>query len=410
MGRSDVSEREHIPDVRIESQAHAGFPISPFHDPTSHDTQMPQTGEACKVSFVDTGTDDVFSDSVNNLTAYRSIRSTTQDGPGVGYSHATATEPKKHAEGATAHFMISDTDTVPEVMAVTYKTSLRKSDDLESESVKADIFCMMPWRKHSETCKVSFVDANVDDVAAQNINDPPALTIGEQRAVCHANHQAMIEAQGDENPAAINFAAEPYLQHPLTEDELAVLINMLHNNGIEDDETYDQLLDMEALLRLPAGYVPQDNYDTEVWFSAVRIGLQIPHIDSKYNVFAHVIPRDQEETQAFFDRLTRCDNAQSIRMKMDVSMKPIKAESLAVNALKNPASANPPPCDRAIAAYQHIVDFTPLAGPVDLAGDLPGVHSILAGSRPRFLMGVYENMNKNEMGGTGERNLRDVIV
>lgn len=83
-------------------------------------------------------------------------------------------------------------------------------------------------------------------------------------------------------------------------------------------------------------------------------------------------------------------------MKMDVSMKPIKAESLAINALKNPASANPPPCDRAIAAYQHIVDCAPVTQFVNLAAELPGVQSILAGTGPQFLMDIYENMN-NEM-------------
>jgi hypothetical protein len=44
-----------------------GFQYLLFHDPTSHDTQMPQIGEACKVSFVDTNIDDVSSDSVNDL-------------------------------------------------------------------------------------------------------------------------------------------------------------------------------------------------------------------------------------------------------------------------------------------------------------------------------------------------------
>lgn len=39
-----------------------------FHDPTSHDTQMPQIGDACKVSFVDTNTNVISSDSVNDLT------------------------------------------------------------------------------------------------------------------------------------------------------------------------------------------------------------------------------------------------------------------------------------------------------------------------------------------------------
>jgi len=241
------------------------------------------------------------------------------------------------------------------------------------------------------------------------------LTIGEQRAACHAIHQAMIETQGDENPAAINFTAEPYLQRPLTGDELAVLMNMLHDDSIEDekyDQITDQLLSMEALLRLPTGHVPWGNSDTEpLWCSAKRIGLHIPHIHSRYYVFALrvpvdndvtgnndelpipvdisvevIAPRDQGETLAFFDCLTQCDNAQSIRMKMAVSMKPIKAESLAINALKNPASANPPPCDRAIAAYQHIVDFAPVTQLVNLAAELPGVQSILAGTGPQFLL------------------------
>ena len=41
--------------------------------------------------------------------------------------------------------MFDDVDTVPEVMVVAEKnkTSLQKSDDLESESVKSDAFWMM---------------------------------------------------------------------------------------------------------------------------------------------------------------------------------------------------------------------------------------------------------------------------
>ena len=46
--------------------------------------------------------------------------------------------------------MISGADTVPEVTTVVdKKTSLQKSDDLESESAKADTFWMMPAQKHS---------------------------------------------------------------------------------------------------------------------------------------------------------------------------------------------------------------------------------------------------------------------
>ena len=82
-------------------------------------------------------------------------------------------------------------------------------------------------------------------------------------------------------------------------------------------------------------------------------------------------------------------------MKMDISMKPVKAESLAVNGLKNTASANPPQCDRAIAAYQHIVDFAPVTLQlVNLAAELPGVQSTLAQTAPRFLLDIYAIMNR----------------
>ncbi|CAG7557088.1 unnamed protein product [Fusarium equiseti] len=415
-----------------------GFQYLLFHDPTSRDTQMPQIGEACKVSFVYTNTDDVSLDSVNDLTtqliltealglaayskrdekicqpqtAWSASKATSQDDSDSGEDNGEDTDDTEEERNNGAEslvtmpfdmnstsvprfvanknriealFVIGDVETVPEVMAVTgKKTPLQKSYELESES---------------EACKVSFVDANADDVPAQNINDPPGLIIGEERAACHAIHQAMIEAQGDENPVALTFAAEPYLQRPLTEDELAALMNLLHDDSIEDekyDQITDQLLGIEALLRLPTGHVPRDNSGIEVWFSAVRIGLQIPHIHSRYYVFAvrvpvdndvtgnndelpipvdisveDITPRDQEETQAFFDRLTQCDNAQSIRMKMDVSMK-----------LKR--------------TYQHIVDFALVTQFVNLAAELPGVQSILAGTGPQFLMDIYENMN-NEM-------------
>jgi hypothetical protein len=78
------------------------------------------------------------------------------------------------------------------------------------------------------------------------------------------------------------------------------------------------------------------------------------------------VPERAELTQAFFDRLTRPDNALDVRMKMDVSLKPIKAESLAVNSLHHPASANPPPARRSIEAYQYLLDFTPCKDVINL--------------------------------------------
>ncbi|RBR25012.1 uncharacterized protein FIESC28_02282 [Fusarium coffeatum] len=169
---------------------------------------------------------------------------------------------------------------------------------------------------------------------------------------------------------------------------------------------------MEAtntLLRLPNGEVAQGNVDNEpLWCSAKHIGLQIPHIHSSVE---DITPGGQEDTQAFFDRLTQCDNAQSIRMKMDVSMKPIKAESLAVNSLKNTASANPPPCDRAIEAYQHIVDFAPVTLQfVNLAAELPGVQGILAQTAPRFLLDIYASMNRGTKEALSPTDYQGVIV
>ena len=97
-------------------------------------------------------------------------------------------------------------------------------------------------------------------------------------------------------------------------------------------------------------------------------------------------------------------------MKMDISMKPIKAESLAVNRLKNTASANPPPCDRAIAAYQHIVDLAPVTLQfVNLAAELPGVQSILVQTAPRFLSDIYASMNRGMKEALSPTDYRGVV-
>ena len=100
------------------------------------------------------------------------------------------------------------------------------------------------------------------------------------------------------------------------------------------------------------------------------------------------------------------------RMKMDVSMKPTKAESWAVNGLENTASANPPPCDRAIAAYQHIVDFAAVTLQfVNLAAELPGVQIILAETGPRVLLDIYASIDREMRETVLETvNLRDVMI
>ena len=97
-------------------------------------------------------------------------------------------------------------------------------------------------------------------------------------------------------------------------------------------------------------------------------------------------------------------------MKMDVSMKHIKAESLAVNGLKNTASANPPPCDRAIAAYQHMVDFAPVTQFVNLAAELLGVQSIIAGTGSQVLLDIYASMNREMREAVEMVSLRDVKI
>lgn len=113
-----------------------------------------------------------------------------------------------------------------------------------------------------------------------------------------------MEVQGDGNVDDLNFAVEPYLQRQFTDDEQALLTNLLHDDGIDDGEKYDQirdqLLNMEVtnpLLRLPNGQVAQGNADNEpLWCSAKRIGLQILHIHSRYYISAVRVPVDNDVT------------------------------------------------------------------------------------------------------------------
>jgi hypothetical protein len=113
-------------------------------------------------------------------------------------------------------------------------------------------------------------------------------------------------------------------------------------------------------------------------------------VDNGINV---TVPMPAENTRAFFDRITYPDNALDVRMKMDVSPKPIKAESLAVNSLHHPASANPPPARRSIEAYQYLMDFTPRNDVVNLVNELPGINAVLAGVGLDHLVNVFRNMN-----------------
>ncbi|KAL3606126.1 hypothetical protein FPOAC2_01081 [Fusarium poae] len=78
---------------------------------------------------------------------------------------------------------------------------------------------------------------------------------------------------------------------------------------------------------------------------------------------------------------------------MDVSFKPIKAGSLAVNSLHHPAPANPPPAMRAIEAYKYLIDFTPYKDVINLVEELPGINGVVKGSGFDHLVNVFSKMN-----------------
>jgi hypothetical protein len=52
-------------------------------------------------------------------------------------------------------------------------------------------------------------------------------------------------------------------------------------------------------------------------------------------------------------------------MKMDVSIKPLKAESLAINGLNHPPTLNPPSSSRSLEAFRYLLDFAPLPNPAN---------------------------------------------
>ncbi|KAL6919804.1 hypothetical protein ACHAP8_008983 [Fusarium lateritium] len=154
--------------------------------------------------------------------------------------------------------------------------------------------------------------------------------------------------------------------------ELMVFDYDEYTNGNQKYELVkERLLTIESLLDhtdLAVTDTGNDNAngntnDKEARSIATRIGLQIPNLHSKYQLFAvrapidksanvgdeglpmatclgvdFIKPEDSETTRAFFDHLRQTTNATIVRLKVDFSVKPLKGESLAINALNYPPS------------------------------------------------------------------------
>ncbi|UZP33389.1 hypothetical protein NXS19_001205 [Fusarium pseudograminearum] len=195
-------------------------------------------------------------------------------------------------------------------------------------------------------------------------------------------YNVLPRAQAEIEPIpAFEKNASEYLQRSLTDNELSELLDILQAD--DEDASYrlvaEVLVAIPPLLKYPNEQTTTNQQSPELlWLSATRIGLQIPYLDSKYQLLAVrapvsntddnngspvavevpinvTVPQPEEFTQGFFDRLTRPENALDLIVKMDVSLKPIKAESLAVNSLHHPTSANPPPAMKSVEVYQYLV-------------------------------------------------------
>lgn len=231
----------------------------------------------------------------------------------------------------------------------------------------------------------------------------------------------LLRAQAEIEPIpAFEKNVSEYLQRSLTDNELSELLDILQAD--DEDASYrlvaEVLVAIPPLLKYPNEQTTTNQQSPELlWLSATSIGLQIPYLDSKYQLLAArapvsntddnngspvavevpinvTVPQPEELIQGFFDRLTRPENALDVLVKMGVSLKPIKAESLAVNSLHHPTSANPPPAMKSVEVYQYLMDFTPREDVVNLLYELPGINDVMQGGGLDHLVTVLGKMNK----------------
>ncbi|CAF3550398.1 unnamed protein product [Fusarium graminearum] len=249
----------------------------------------------------------------------------------------------------------------------------------------------------------------------------PRLLKNRQTKFVFEIYDVLLRAQAEIEPIpAFEKNASEYLQRSLTNNELSELLDILQAD--DEDASYrlvaEVLVAIPPLLKYPNEQTTTNQQSPELlWLSATSIGLQIPYLDSKYQLLAArapvsntddnngspvavevpinvIVPQPEELIQGFFDRLTRPENALDVLVKMDVSLKPIKAESLAVNSLHHPPSANPPPAMKSVEVYQYLMDFTPREDVVNLLYELPGINDVVQGGGLDHLVTVLGKMNK----------------
>ncbi|KAH7005585.1 hypothetical protein EDB82DRAFT_552138 [Fusarium venenatum] len=279
-----------------------------------------------------------------------------------------------------------------------------------------------------EACKVSFPDA-IYSTSTRNSGGKAEVVLdgNQQEEACSAMYTALLHTQGHPDPmSSVNEESRDYLQRGLTAQETKELIVFAYDEYNNDNQKYEliqkRLLTIESLLDHPDLAVPGtgngNTNDKEVWFSAMRIGLQIPNLHSKYHVFAvrapinksanvgdeglpiatclgvdFIKPEDSETTRAFFDHLCQTTNATIVRLKVDFSVKPLRVESLAIDALNHTPSVSPPPSPRSLEAYGYLLGFTPLPEPTNLLSELPGIMRIVENKGFKYLADIFKHMD-----------------